>query len=153
MKLNRSYSKWILQISYIILSGLMVAGCTTNLDKAEKEVANQEKQLEDKKKQGIKENANKQQAVLEHREPDNQQDDKKKPNIIIGNRKQMDGSESATKIEYEEKEKENSSNGIIYMTPPKNSQDVIDIEVKDNKDVINLEKDNEDRGNIDKEFD
>lgn len=65
----------------------------------------------------------------------------------------MDGSESATKIEYEEKEKENSSNGIIYMTPPKNSQDVIDIEVKDNKDVINLEKDNEDRGNIDKEFD
>lgn len=49
MKLNRSYSKWILQISYIILSGLMVAGCTTNLDKAEKEVANQEKQLEDKK--------------------------------------------------------------------------------------------------------
>lgn len=135
MKPKKSCSKKILGFSCIMLICFMCAGCTSEEEK--QEAMRQEIQLEKKMKQRIKDNANDQQAVLEHRESDNK--DAHKPKIIMGEREQKGSSQSVSIIGGEEEEKE-SGNGIIYMTPPKESQDVIEIKPKENNDTIDLEK-------------
>ncbi len=134
MKPKKSCSKKILGFSCIMLICFMCAGCTSEEEK--QEAMRQEIQLEKKMKQRIKDNANDQQAVLEHRESDNK--DAHKPKIIIGEREQKGSSQSVSIIE--EAEEKESGNGIIYMVPPKESQDVIEIKPKENNDTIDLEK-------------